>query len=111
MFEGTPQQFWASLLQLRGLPPLTMIHCAHEYTASNARFAMHADPDNAALQLYTDEITAARARQEPTVPFPLAREIATNPFLRADTEDMRSRWGGASPEETFAILRAAKDGF
>ena len=111
MFEGTPQQFWASLLRLRGLPPLTMIHCAHEYTASNARFAMHADPDNAALQLYTNEITASRARQEPTVPFPLAREIATNPFLRADTEDMRSRWGGASPEETFANLRAAKDGF
>jgi hydroxyacylglutathione hydrolase len=111
MFEGTPPQFWASLKRLRDLPPETMIHCAHEYTASNARFALHADPENAALQAYADEITATRVRLEPTVPFQLAREVATNPFLRADSAELRNRWGGTSPEETFANLRAAKDGF
>jgi hydroxyacylglutathione hydrolase len=41
----------------------------------------------------------------------LARELAANPFLRADDEDMRNRWGGSSPVETFARLRAAKDSF
>jgi hydroxyacylglutathione hydrolase len=111
MFEGTPQQFWSSLKRLRDLPPATTMYCAHEYTASNARFALHADPDNVALQLYAEDIASARARHEPTVPFPLARELETNPFLRADADDMRNRWGGTSPEETFAKLRAAKDSF
>lgn len=111
MFEGTPKQFWASLLRLRGLPDDTMAYCAHEYTASNARFALHADPDNVELQLYAADVTAYRARNEPTVPFNLGREKQTNPFLRADVEVMRNRWGGSSPEETFATLRAAKDSF
>jgi hydroxyacylglutathione hydrolase len=111
MFEGTPPQFWASLLRLRGLPDDTLAYCAHEYTASNARFALHADPDNVDLQLYAADVAAARARHEPTVPFNLGREKATNPFLRADSAAMQSRWGGASAAETFALLRAAKDRF
>ena len=44
MFEGTPTQFWDSLSRIKALPPQTMLYCAHEYTASNARFAVHADP-------------------------------------------------------------------
>jgi hydroxyacylglutathione hydrolase len=111
MFEGTPKQFWASLSRLKALPPETTLYCAHEYTQSNARFAVHADPDNLDLQLYAADIDAARARGEPTVPMQLSRELATNPFLRADREDLRNRWGGATPPETFAKLRAAKDAF
>lgn len=45
------------------------------------------------------------------MPFPLARELDTNPFLRADDADMQKRWGGEAPHETFAALRAAKDSF
>ncbi|MEZ5697408.1 MAG: hydroxyacylglutathione hydrolase, partial [Sphingomonadaceae bacterium] len=111
MFEGTPEQFWASLSRLKALPPETMLYCAHEYTASNAKFAVHADPDNAALAEYAAEIADKRSREEWTVPMPLARELATNPFLRADTPDLRARWGGTTPEETFAALRAGKDSF
>ncbi|MBS1239475.1 MAG: hydroxyacylglutathione hydrolase [Proteobacteria bacterium] len=111
MFEGTPPQFWASLSRIKALPPETMLYCAHEYTASNARFALHADPDNAALAAYAREIEAKRAREVPTVPTLLSRELATNPFLRADSADMRARWGGSEPSETFAALRAAKDSF
>ncbi len=111
MFEGEPQQFWNSLDRIRQLPPETLLYCAHEYTQSNARFALHADPDNVELQLYSADIDAHRARGEPTVPARLARELATNPFLRADREDLRDRWGGATPAETFARLRAAKDNF
>jgi hydroxyacylglutathione hydrolase len=111
MFEGTPQQFWASLSRLKALPPETALYCAHEYTQSNARFALHADPDNIELQLYAREIDERRARGEPTVPTQLTRELATNPFLRADQEGMRNRWGGLDPVETFARLRAAKDNF
>jgi hydroxyacylglutathione hydrolase len=111
MFEGTPPQFWASLSRLKALPPETTLYCAHEYTQSNARFALHADPDNVELQLYASDVEQRRARGEATVPMQLARELATNPFLRADDEDMRNRWGGANPAETFARLRAAKDSF
>jgi hydroxyacylglutathione hydrolase len=111
MFEGSPPQFWASLSRLKALPSETTLYCAHEYTQSNARFALHADPDNVELQLYSQEIDGKRSRGEATVPMQLERELATNPFLRADEEDMRNRWGGTGPAETFARLRAAKDDF
>ena len=111
MFEGTAPQFWASLSRLKELPGETTLYCAHEYTQANARFALHADPDNVELRLYAREVDGRRARGEATVPMQLARELQTNPFLRADEEDMRNRWGGADPVETFAKLRAAKDDF
>jgi hydroxyacylglutathione hydrolase len=111
MFEGSPPQFWASLSRLKALPPETTLYCAHEYTQANARFALHADPDNRVLQGYVDEVSRKRAAGQPTVPFTLERELAANPFLRADAEDMRNRWGGTNPAETFARLRAAKDAF
>jgi hydroxyacylglutathione hydrolase len=111
MFEGTPDQFWASLSRVKALPPETTLYCAHEYTASNAKFALHADPDNAALAAYAAEIADKRARHEWTVPMGLARELATNPFLRADDAALQSRWGGGGAIETFAALRSAKDSF
>ena len=111
MFEGEPQQFWDSLERIKALPPETTLYCAHEYTAANAKFALHADPDNAALQAYAREIDAKRARGEPTVPTQLHRELKTNPFLRADAPQMQERWGGDTPPATFAALRAAKDEF
>jgi len=111
MFEGQPGQFWASLERVKALPPETTLYCAHEYTQSNAAFALHADPENAALQAYAEEIADKRSRNEPTVPMALARELETNPFLRADEPELRARWGGNSPAETFAAIRAGKDNF
>lgn len=111
MFEGSAPQFWESLLRLRALPDDTLIHCAHEYTAGNARFALHADPDNADLAVYAAQIAALRAEGQATVPALLAREKATNPFLRADDPVIRARWGGGDAVATFAALRAAKDNF
>lgn len=111
MFEGTPDQFWASLSRVKVLPGDTTLYCAHEYTASNAKFALHADPDNAALAAYAAEIADKRSRSEWTVPTRLDRELATNPFLRADDPALQARWGGSTPVETFAALRSAKDNF
>jgi len=111
MFEGTAPQFWASLSRVKALPPETLLYCAHEYTASNAKFALHADPENPALQTYAAEIADKRSREEWTVPSRLERELAANPFLRADDPDMQARWGGGNAVETFAALRAAKDNF
>ncbi len=111
MFEGTAPQFWASLSRLKALPPQTTLFCAHEYTAGNAKFAVHADPENAALAEYVQDITQKRAAQQPTVPFKLARELATNPFLRADDKGVQARWGGGDAVATFAALREAKNNF
>ncbi|MDR3509184.1 MAG: hydroxyacylglutathione hydrolase [Caulobacteraceae bacterium] len=98
LFEGTAEQMWASLSKLAALPDETAVYCAHEYTAANARFALSVD-DSPALKARAEEVFEARARGEPTVPTTIAREKATNPFLRA---------GGAG---RFAELRAAKDAF
>lgn len=111
MFEGKPDQFWHSLKRIRQMPENTLLYCAHEYTASNAKFALHADPDNAELQLYAARVEEKRAKGQPTVPTVLSRELITNPFLRADSAELRDRWGGSTPAETFAALRAAKDNF
>ncbi len=111
MFEGTPEQFWASLSRIKALPRGTMLYCAHEYTASNARFALHADPDNAELVAYAQEIAAKRAAGQWTVPTRLNRELRTNPFLRADDPALARMWGGDNPVATFAALRTAKDTF
>ncbi|MDG2002778.1 MAG: hydroxyacylglutathione hydrolase [Novosphingobium sp.] len=116
MFEGTAPQFWQSLSRVKALPPQTMLYCAHEYTAANAKFALHADPDNEALQAYVQEVHERRERDEWTVPSKLERELAANPFLRADDPDMQAHWadkGGKLGDAvaTFAALRSAKDNF
>lgn len=111
MFEGQPDQFWASLSRIKALPPETLLYCAHEYTQSNARFALHVDPENTELQDYVAQIDKARSEGRPTVPTTLSRELATNPFLRADDVALQARWGGGGAVATFAALRAAKDNF
>ena len=98
LFEGTAEQMWTSLSRLAALPDETVVYCAHEYTASNARFALSVD-DGPALRARAAEIFAARERGEPTVPTTIAWEKATNPFLLA---------GSA---KRFGEVRAAKDNF
>ncbi|WP_338040431.1 hydroxyacylglutathione hydrolase [Methylocucumis oryzae] len=84
LFEGSAEQLWSSLQKLRALPPQTRVYCAHEYTETNARFALSLEPDNRLLQQRYAEIKRLRAQQQPTIPSTIAEERATNPFLRAD---------------------------
>lgn len=84
LFEGTPRQMLASLDALAALPGATEVHCAHEYTLSNIRFALACEPGNAELQAWRDKATELRARDQPTLPTTIAHERAVNPFLRAD---------------------------
>jgi hydroxyacylglutathione hydrolase len=113
LFEGAPAQMWDSLLKLRALPGDTQVHCAHEYTQSNARFALSVDRDNPALRARAAAVDEARARGEATVPSRLGEEKATNPFLRADDPGLARALGlaGRPPAEVFAAIRAAKDRF
>lgn len=99
LFEGTAAQMFANMQRLAALPGDTTVYCAHEYTQSNGRYALVAEPDNDALVARMAEVDAMRAQGLPTVPTTIALERATNPFMRA-----------ASVEE-LAERRAAKDGF
>ncbi|MBC7801343.1 MAG: hydroxyacylglutathione hydrolase, partial [Gemmatimonadaceae bacterium] len=83
LLEGTATDMFASLQKLAGLPPDTLVCCGHEYTQSNARFALQADPGNAALQARASAVDAQRSAGQPTVPSRLGAELAENPFLRA----------------------------
>ena len=78
LFEGTPQQMWTSLKRLRALPDDTRVYCAHEYTASNVRFAVTVEPGNAALRQREDDVTRLRAAGKPTVPSTIGAEKAAN---------------------------------
>ncbi|MBM3533634.1 MAG: hydroxyacylglutathione hydrolase [Alphaproteobacteria bacterium] len=113
LFEGTPQQMWASLGKLRRLPDLTRIYCAHEYTQSNIRFALSVDGGNPALQDRSRRVDALRAEGKPTVPSTMAEERETNPFLRADQPALARGvgLGGGDPIAVFAAVRKAKDVF
>lgn len=113
LFEGTPAQMWNSLGKFRGLPADTRVYCAHEYTQSNARFALTVDPNNERLRQRSVEIDRLRAAGKPTVPSLLGEERATNPFLRADDEGVAAAVGlaGADPVSVFAEVRKRKDSF
>lgn len=113
LFEGTPEQMWASLRKLMALPPETVVYCAHEYTQANARFALTVDPENEALRERARAIDEARAAGRFTVPTTIAEELRTNPFLRAADPALQRALGleGASPVEVFAEARRRKDRF
>jgi len=110
LFEGKPEQMWASLSRLAALPDDTRVYCAHEYTASNARFALSVDK-GPALKARADAVFAARERGEWTVPTTIGLEKATNPFLRAPLLAANVGKAGAPDYEAFAAVRAAKDNF
>ncbi|MBC7104034.1 MAG: hydroxyacylglutathione hydrolase [Parvibaculum sp.] len=113
LFEGTAQQMWASLGKLMELPDDTVVYCAHEYTQSNARFALSVEPDNPALTARAKEIDEKRSRGEWTVPTTIGLEKRTNPFLRAASPDLRRVLGlQAAPDvDVFAETRKRKDNF
>jgi len=112
LFEGTAEQMWRSLSKLAALPSETKVYCAHEYTQSNARFALTVEPHNAALIKRSKEIDAARAKGQWTVPSTIALELATNPFLRASSADLQKTIGVSGDlVKVFAKTRALKDEF
>lgn len=116
LFEGTPAQMLASLDRLSALPVDTLVCAGHEYTAANGRFAHTVDPNNTALQARLQDVAELRAQQLPTLPVELNSELASNPFLRVDSNaviDWCRQQGHAATDRVsrFAALRAAKDGF
>lgn len=113
VIEGTHAMMWSSIQRLRDLPDRTAIYCGHEYTLANARFAVTVYPQNPELRARMVEVQRQRDAGEPTLPTSVAREKATNPFLRADDPDLAAGVGlsGADPARVFAEIRTRKDRF
>ncbi len=110
LFEGTAEQMWTSLSRLAALPDETLVYCAHEYTAANARFALSVD-NGPGITARAQEVFAARQRGEPTVPTRIGAEKAANPFLRAPQLKAGLGLAAATDAEAFAAVRRAKDAF
>ena len=111
VFEGSYPMMWESLLKLRALPDDFRLYCGHEYTASNVKFALNVEPDNAALQARAEEVTRLRAAGKPTIPSLLGEEKKANVFLRADDPAVaiKLRMKGASAADVFGELRERKN--
>ena len=99
LFEGTAEQMYSNMQRIAALPDDVRIYCGHEYTLANARFALHAEPENQDVARRLEQVSAMRERGEVTLPTTVAEERATNPFVRA------------SDVEEFARLRSEKDSF
>ena len=99
LFEGTAAEMYANMQRYAVLSPETRVYCGHEYTLSNGRYALVAEPDNAAIVERMAAVEAMRAKGEATVPTTIGAELATNPFLRSGSV------------EELARHRTAKDAF
>lgn len=118
LFEGSPAQMLNSLDKLAALPDDTLVYCAHEYTLSNLRFALAAEPNNLDLQQRMKDDSAKRDHGTPTVPSLLGLEKRTNPFLRARAATMSQQLvaaeklpANASALDVFTVLREWKNVF
>jgi hydroxyacylglutathione hydrolase len=113
VFEGSFELMWSSLEKFAPLPDDALVYCAHEYTQSNARFALTVDPDNPALKARAAEVEQQRAAGQPTVPTTLGAERKANPFIRPQDPAIRRVLGmpDASDAEVFAEIRKRKDRF
>ncbi|HBK54693.1 MAG TPA: hydroxyacylglutathione hydrolase [Xanthomonadales bacterium] len=117
LFEGSAAQMHDSLQRLATLPGSTQVCCAHEYTLANAAFASAVEPDNADLRAHIRTVQELRAQGRSTLPSRIDLERACNPFLRVTAPAVRhavtDRLGRMPDDdiETFATLRAWKDGF
>jgi hydroxyacylglutathione hydrolase len=85
LFEGSYEDMFTSLQKIKALPKETKIYCGHEYSEHNAHFALTIFPENYAIKERLQKIEAMRARNDHTMGFTLAEELATNPFLIAET--------------------------
>lgn len=111
VIEGNAQMMWQSLQKLMALPKDTTVYCGHEYTQSNAKFALTIEPENAALQERAKEIDALRAAGKATLPTTIGIELETNPFLRPHVAAIQKRLGmeGKPEWQIFGEIRERKN--
>jgi hydroxyacylglutathione hydrolase len=113
LFEGDGEMMWNSMQKIMALPKETILYCGHEYSQSNAAFALSVEPGNSALQARAKEINELRTKGLPTVPVTLEAELSQNPFLRPDSAEIQRNTGkvGLPFATIFTELRKLKDAF
>lgn len=117
LFEGSAEEMHGSLQRLAGLPPETLVYCAHEYTLPNIGFAREVEPGNPALELRYQEARRLRKAGHPTLPSTIAQELTANPFLRCHLPRVRvaiaqhSEIVPNTDGEAFSLLRQWKDDY
>ena len=115
MFEGTPEQFQASLATLMDFPANTLVYGTHEYSLANIDFALHIEPNNTYTLHRQDVCQDLRQQGLPTLPTTLADERKSNPFVRWDQPDViraAEQFSGQklnSPAAVFGVVRKMKD--
>ena len=104
VFGGTYDEMCDSVCQVKALPASTQIWCGHEYTGNNLRWAAHVLGETA---------LAERVAQHkvPSIPLLLETELATNPFLRLDSPEVKAYTGESQTRAVFKALRQLKDKF
>lgn len=113
VFEGDFPMMWETMLKFKALHDDTLVYSGHEYTMTNAKFALTIEPDNTDLQIRIKDIESKRANDTPTVPASIGLEKATNPFMRADLPEVKALMSmqGASDADVFGAIRKRKDNF
>jgi hydroxyacylglutathione hydrolase len=90
-FEGTAEQMNKALNDtVAGLPEDTEIYCGHEYTVSNLKFAIHAEPDNQDVRSKLEWAEKTRSEGKFTIPSTIAEEKKTNPFMRVNEKSIQA---------------------
>lgn len=110
---GQMGAMWTSLSRIIALPDDMRLLGGHDYTLSNARFAVSVDSGNAVLQARAKEADTAKAAGRFWALTTVGEEKATNPFFRASDPALAASVGkaGAPAAEVFAALREAKNRF
>lgn len=99
VFTGDYKAEFEALQCFKALPSFVEIFPAHEYTASNLKFAETVMKPSCAFFEYQELALMKREQNRPTLPTTLEKELVINPFLRAETLD------------EFIELRQKKDHF
>lgn len=117
IFDGTVEELYRSLCNLKALPADTCIYATHEYTLGNLAFAQAVEPNNAEIERYRIKCQRLRQRSTPTLPTVIGIEQKINPFLRVHLDIVRRAAEAFAGKplnnelEVFRVLRLWKDTF
>jgi len=111
LFEGTPEDMFATIECFSALPDDTRLYSGHDYAQANLDFAARFAPDPAALAARQADLPRLKENGMPTTGTTLASERLVNPYLRTHLPEVAEAAGlpGASALQVFTEIRRLKD--
>jgi len=110
-FEGSAQEMWNNVQQMKNIPGNVKMFCGHEYTIQNFKFAQTVEPNNEVLSRKRQWAEEQRSKDLPTVPSTLQEEFSYNPFFRCDQKELQDKFETDDPVQVMKLLRQKKDNF